>query len=311
MKSIMSKDIITLNVSETDSKKRLDIYLAEKFPNYSRSFFKRLIEEKEVKINNITIEKPSFKIKSGEIITFSFPKVTLINLPIGNEDIGAKILYEHPDFLIVYKPAGLIVHRPTQKSMQITLVDWLIHHFKDLKNVGYQDRPGIVHRLDKDTSGILIVPRNNCSHTQFAKMFKSRTIEKTYFAIVKGHTSKEGIIDFNIIRHPILKNKMMYTIDKGRQAITNYETIEYYENASLVKVQPITGRTHQIRVHFSSIGHALIGDSLYGTPSKFISRQALHAYKLSFFYNENFYSFIYDIPDDMKKLIKNLKSQDL
>lgn len=305
----MKKEKVTLTVSDKDASKRIDVVLNEKFPSYSRTFFKRLIEENEVKVNGTKIEKSSYKVKANETIEFEFPSIILPieELPSLKEDLGVKIIYEHPDFLIIYKPAGLMVHRPSLKSKTLTLVDWLIYHFKDLKNVGYEDRPGIVHRLDKDTSGILIIPRNNCAHTTFAQMFKDRKIKKIYKAIVKNHPSKEGLIEFNIIRHPFYKNRMTHTNTIGRDAITKFEVIEYFPDASFCQVQPITGRTHQIRVHFAAIDHPIIGDTLYGTPSKFIKRQALHAYKISFTYDNIFYSFSYDIPDDMKKLIEKLK----
>ncbi len=299
---------INLVVQQEDSLKRLDSYLPEQFPKYSRTYFKKLIDDKAIKINQLITPKASYCVRVGDVIEFTFPAAQLVGLPLPEEDMGVKIVYEHSDFLIVYKPAGLIVHKPTSKSTIVSLVDWLVHKFKDLKDVGYEDRPGIVHRLDRDTSGLLIIPKKNHVHAIFADMFKNRTISKTYFAIIEGHPPAEGTIDYHITRHPALKHKMTHTFGYGRNATTLYKVDKYLTNSSLVEIKLITGRTHQIRVHFSASGHPLIGDSLYGSSSKFISRQALHAYRISFTYEDKYYSFCYDIPTDMKKLLSILES---
>lgn len=294
-------------IKPEDISKRLDVFLSEQLPRYSRSYIKELIEEDNVKINNKAITKAGQKLKLNDNVSISIPKPKeLYGLPVDTEKMGIKVFYENPDFLIVYKPAGIIVHKTSAKSEEPSLVDWLIAHYKEIKKVGFENRPGIVHRLDKDTSGLLIVARNNYAHSIFSKLFKDRKIEKTYLAVVRGHTEQSGVIDFNIVRDQASKIKMKATNTHGRSALTIYKTLEYFPHASLVEVRPITGRTHQIRVHFAAIGHPLIGDAVYGESSKFIKRQALHAYIISFEYEDKFYTFIYDMPEDMKQLMVRL-----
>ena len=220
--------------------------------------------------------------------------------------MGIRILYEHTDFFIVYKPAGILVHAPTHYSEIPTLVDWLVHECKELASVGYADRPGIVHRLDKDTSGILVVPRNNCAHAYFSRLFAQRLMSKKYLALVHGNPPETGIIDYAITRHPTQKHKMTHTMGFGREATTHYQVLEYFADSALVEVHPVTGSTHQIRVHFASIGHPIMGDAVYGTHCESISRQALHAYQLSFIYQDQYYSFWHDMPLDMKNLRNSL-----
>lgn len=304
---------ISLNIDEDNASKRLDLYLYQQYPSYSRTFFKNLIQDKLLSINGKMIDKPSYITKYEDLIQFSFPKLEpLIESNIDNIrdlNLDVRVLYAHQDFLIVYKPANLTVHKPSTNSKEITLVDWLVCHFKELEKVGDLERPGIVHRLDKDTSGILIIPRNNQAHIVFSNMFKERKIEKTYIAVVKGHpvsSSDFNKIDKKIRRDIAQRNKMAADYTTGRDSVTYYKVQKYLTDASVLEVKPITGRTHQIRVHLSSINHPIIGDELYGSKSKLISRQALHAYRLSFNYKDIDYVFWYDIPSDIKTLIDQL-----
>ena len=222
--------------------------------------------------------------------------------------LGVSLVAEHDDFLIVYKPAGLLVHAPSHNNSSVTLVDWLVHSFKELTTVGTSDRPGIVHRLDKDTSGLLIIPRTPQSLTAFAELFQARAIQKTYLAVVEGHPPLSGTLDAAIGRDPFHKHKMA-AIPYGRPSLTHYKVIEYFPQCALVEAQLITGRTHQIRVHFSASGYPLLGDSVYGTAHPLIQRQALHAYQISFTYKEQNYSFCSELPDDMRALITALKEK--
>ena len=291
----------TYKVREEFEGSRLDRVLTTKKPEYSRSYYKELITEDCVTINGATISKPSCPLKTGDTITVTIPPARQMGaLPLPAEDLGVRVVYEHKDFLIVYKPAGLLVHSPNERSTEISLVDWLVHTFEDLKDVGPENRPGIVHRLDKETSGLLVVPRNNKAHLTFSKMFQDRKIE-----LVSGHTKKRGSVDEPIGRDLIRRHRMAVTL-AGRHALTHYKVVRYYEEATLLELRIITGRTHQIRVHCASLGHSILGDTSYGLRHKRIKRQALHAYNVAFMYNDHWYSFTHNIPKDMQVLEKSL-----
>lgn len=289
---------------------RIDLFLAEQFEGYSRSFFQKAIDTQCVKINNAIITKHSHILKENDVVEVLFPEVKRTPLTkIIDTELGASVLFEHPDFLIVFKPAGLVVHPPSPLHPEVSLVDWLLEHFQEIGTVGYQDRPGIVHRLDKETSGLLIIPRNSISHELFSDKFKNRKIKKTYLAIVEGHPEKTGSIDFPINRDPFVRTKMSHEAPNGRESLTHYTVLEYFKDSALVQVNPVTGRTHQIRVHFKAIGHPLIGDRTYGHASKLINRHALHATRLEFEYNAEQFDISAPIPDDLKNLIATLKKE--
>ena len=298
----------TYNVGEECHGTRLDRVLTTKQPEHSRSYYKELITQDCVTINGTIVSKPSCPLKAGDTITVTIPPARPLGaLPLPKEDLGVRLVYEHEDFLIVYKPAGLIVHAAHGKSTEVSLVDWLVHTFKELKDVGPEERPGIVHRLDKGTSGLLIIPRNNKAHTTFSKLFQDRKIEKTYLALVKGHTDKQGSVDEPVGRDPYKRHKMAVTF-AGKEALTHYKVVQYYEEATLLELRIITGRTHQIRVHCSFLGHPLLGDITYGISHKRIKRQALHAYNIAFMYDNHWYSFSCGMPEDMRILQKSLKT---
>lgn len=285
---------------------RLDRVLAEKLPDHSRTAVQNLIDRKCVSVNGIQAIKSSIVVKSGDMISVLIPAyVQRTGLTIPSQDMGVHILFEHAEFLIIYKPAGLVVHAPHPHSTEVSLVDWLLHSFKDLTHVGPADRPGIVHRLDKDTSGLLIIPRTNSAHVLFSELFQARSIEKTYFAVVKGHPKKEDTIDLPLGRHAVHRHKIS-VLPHGRESITSYEVEQYLQEAALIKVRPRTGRTHQIRVHCAAQKHAIVGDALYGTAHPSIGRHALHAYQLAFTYKGRWYSFSYSMPHDMQSLVKKL-----
>lgn len=310
--SIVPDSKFTFIIEQEQEGIRLDQYLAQQFAHYSRSFFGVLIEEQGITVNNVIAKKNGVKLKSGDIVIVSFPPARIAKEYSQKEldALGVEVVFEHKDFLVIYKPAGVLVHPPSEKSESISLVDWILNKFKTIKEVGYTDRPGIVHRLDKDTSGIMIIVRNNAAHATISNMFKERKMHKTYLAIVKGHPEKTGSIDFSIGRH-IKHRKKMAHVPTGRTALTHYKVLEYFEDCSLVEVTLITGRTHQIRVHFATSGHPLIGDILYGRPSKQIKRQALHAHKLSFTYKDKEFSFQKEVPKDFENILKMLKKNSL
>lgn len=287
---------------------RLDHFVSQQFPAYSRTFFKTLIEKGQVLVNDKIPHKAGYSLKKGDAVSVTFPQ----HRPAKDYDqaeldaLGIEIIFEHDDFLILYKPAGVLVHPPSEKSDVLCLTDWIVGAFKNVKHVGYTNRPGIVHRLDKDTSGLMIVALTNESHSILSDLFRNRTISKTYLAVVKGHPEKEGIIDFPIGRHHTLRNRMAH-VPHGRESKSLYRVLEYFEDCALVEVKPVTGRTHQIRVHFTTQGHPLIGDAVYGSPSKHIKRQALHAQKLAFEYKNKSYEFEKEAPQDFATLLKRLQ----
>jgi len=304
-------------VKESEEGQRLDLYLSNQFPSYSRSYFGGLIGHNRVKLNEKTVCKKGTPLRPNDKILVTFPKLKKDPAIIkeGVEKLNIQLVHENPHFLILNKPHNLLVHAPHPQSTAITMVDWLIAKFEEIKHVGYGDKPGIVHRLDKNTTGLLIVTRNNCSHAYFSYLFKERKIKKRYLAIVKGHPEKEGEINLDLARHPTIRNKMTHVTSGNipqirgriRQSKTIYKVREYFDNCSLVEVYPVTGRTHQIRVHFSAIGHPLIGDPVYGEKSKIIDRQALHANKLEFVFEDETYQFEQNIPDDFQDALCHLQ----
>lgn len=305
-----------INVPSDQEPIRIDSFLATQFSSYSRTFFARLIDKNLIALNGITLTKQSIVVRPHDVITITSPIRTTLEQPkLSAKDLGISILFEHEHFLIINKPANLIMHKPSSFSESITVADWLVATFDTLPNVGSVERPGIVHRLDKDTSGLLVIAKTNYAHMVFGAMFKDRSIEKKYLAIVQGHPEKSGIINLAIGRHPITRNKMSsfpeHTVTRNathngngiRAAQSHYRVLRYFDNYSLLEVKPLTGRTHQIRVHCAAIGYPILGDALYGKKSLLIGRQALHAYSISFRFDDKDYSFTQEPPADFNQLI--------
>ena len=260
---------------------RLDRYLAAQLPDHSRSEVQRWIKEGLARVNALPA-KASQSLEPGDVVTLTIPEPPPTELQ--PEAIPLTILYEDADVIAIDKPAGMVVH-PAAGHASGTLVNALLYHFPDIEGVGEGGRPGIVHRLDKDTSGIILVAKNPRAHRYLQAQFKARTVEKTYLALVHGHVSpKEGLIDAPIGRHPRHRQRMAVTpADKGREAQTEYKVLAFYGPATLVEAHPLTGRTHQIRVHFASIGHPVVGDPLYGRKDAYgLGRHFLHAHRLRF-----------------------------
>lgn len=310
----MSKDNKDLKIAKTvkiscddencPSQVRLDSFLIEHISDYSRTYFQKLVKQGLITVNGSVVNK-SFLVKSGDSIDISFPEPPTFD--VEPAEVKFDILAKYDDFLIINKPAGLTVHHSKEQVIEPTLVHGLLYKFKEFCEFDNSERPGIVHRLDKQTSGLLVVARNQKALIHLSKLFKDRQVEKQYLAVVKGHPDPSGTIDLPIGRHPVERNKMSHVSYVGKRAVTHYKVEQYYDECALVSVRIETGRTHQIRVHFAANGHRLLGDSMYGIKSKLISRQALHSWKLGFSYEGEKFSFTCPVPEDFRKLLFSLK----
>ncbi len=299
------RDAYKVIVGENYHQQRIDQFLYEALPAYSRSYFQKLVAAGSVTCNNLTVTKPSYKVKAGDTIICTIERVDFTRSAAAVdrsllEGVDVQLIAQEQDFLIINKPAGLVVHKPSHASRQVTLVDWLLAMYPTLETIGDTERPGIVHRLDMQTSGLMIIPRTPTAHAIFTQMFKDRLIKKTYLALVEGHTPLTALIDYRIMRHPTERTKMAHSRSQGRLATTEFYAIEYLKDVTLIKALPKTGRTHQIRVHCAAWGFPIIGDAVYGSKSKLIARHALHAAELEFEYQGKQYHFAAPVPDDMK-----------
>ncbi|MFN3505172.1 MAG: RluA family pseudouridine synthase [Caldimicrobium sp.] len=276
-----NKIIYTLEVEDKYLGMRLDQYLKEKLPQYSRAYIQKLIEDGLVEVEDKKA-KASQKIKLGQRIKVIIPPQKPLELK--PKLVPFEIIYEDDDLAVIYKPAGIVVH-PAPGHVDDTLVHGLLLKLKNLSGIGGKLRPGIVHRLDKDTSGLMLVAKNDFSHQALVNAFKNREIKKFYLALLYEKISPpRGAIEKPIGRHPKLRKKMAI-IQGGKVAITEYEVLKYFKKASFVLAKPLTGRTHQLRVHFASLGHPILGDPLYGGLKPNLpkpKRLMLHAWELSF-----------------------------
>lgn len=277
----MKREIFEVNVEQEGE--RLDKYLSLIYPEISRSFFQKLIKDDAVLINDKP-EKASFRVSSEDIVSVTFPDA--IETSIEPENIPLDILYEDDDLLIVNKPKGMVVH-PSAGHYSGTLVNAIMYHCRDsLSGINGEIRPGIVHRIDMDTTGSLIVCKNDNSHINVAEQIKVHSVNRIYEGIVFGNVKEdEGTINAPIGRHPVERKKMAINEKNGKEAITHYKVLKRFGNHTYMQFKLETGRTHQIRVHMSSIGHPLIGDSMYAsgkTAFKNLQGQTLHAKTIGF-----------------------------
>jgi len=289
---------------------RLDVFLAKQITDHSRSFVQKLVLDGHVNVNQ-KIQKSNYKLCNGDHIEVVVPEPQAISIQA--EDLPLDILYEDQHIIVINKARGMIVH-PASGIYSGTLVNALLAHCQDLSGINGEIRPGIVHRLDKDTSGVMIAAKDDLSHTSLAEQIKSKTAHRQYLAIVKGNIKEEsGIIHGDIGRDPKDRKKMAIVAENGKPASTQFKVLERYGDYTLVECTLMTGRTHQIRVHMTHIGHPLIGDPKYGTtksPFK-INGQALHSENLSLIHpitKEKLF-FSAPIPDDMAKILIKLRTR--
>ena len=299
---------LNFNINSEEEGQRIDKYLSTMIEGKSRSFVQGLIDEKKVKANNKVI-KSNYKLKKGDFIEVEVPEPVELN--VSAEEMNLDILYEDEDVLVVNKEKGIVVH-PAPGNYTGTLVNGILHHCSDLSGINGVIRPGIVHRIDKDTSGILVIAKNDEAHNDLAAQFKEHSIKREYYALVEGKFSKVGgTVDKPISRDKKERIKMAINSD-GKRAVTHYEVLEQYDKGvSLVKCTLETGRTHQIRVHMASIGHPLVGDLVYGYKrQKFnIEGQALHAKTLGFIHprTKEYMEFTSELPNYFKELLEKLR----
>jgi 23S rRNA pseudouridine1911/1915/1917 synthase len=303
---------IELVVSANETKLRLDQFLAKRLPEFSRSRLQRLIRDGFVRLNNLTV-RPRQIVRNGDKIELTEPPLEKIEtLP---EPIPLDILFEDNDLIVINKPAGLVVH-PGAGHREHTLVNAMLDHCTTLSGIGGKERPGIVHRLDKETSGCLVVAKNDAAHWELSKQFAARTVEKIYLALVAGKLRKPiGIIEGKIGRHPVHRQRMSATTLRGRAAKTEYRVVQSSDRASLIECRLHSGRTHQIRVHLHHLGHPVLGDKVYAPRlARDFARQMLHAWKLGFSHprTAKWKNFEATLPDDFVAAIKlTIESQQI
>ena len=301
-------DKLVLNVTEEWKDTRIDVFVS-KNTDFSRNSVQILIEEDKISVNDKPVTK-SYKMKTGDVLAIVIEEAK--DVGIEAEDIPLDIYYEDSDLLVVNKPKGMVVH-PANGNENGTLVNALMFHCKDsLSGINGEIRPGIVHRIDKDTSGLLVIAKNDIAHEHLAKQFKDHTINRIYYAIVYGNVKEDcGDIEAPIGRHKTDRKKFCITQTNSKYAFTHYDVIEKLKGYTLIKCKLKTGRTHQIRVHMQSIGHPLAGDPVYG-PKNCITElkgQALHAGVLGFIHptSGEYIEFSSEWPAEFEKFYNKVK----
>jgi len=293
---------------EQDGSQRLDKFLVSQLPEYSRSRLQSFIKTGCVDVDGITITKSGHKVEREDEIEVRIPPpqpTTLIP-----EEIPLEIVFENDDLIAVNKPAGMVVH-PSAGHQSGTLVHAALAHAGDIEGVGGIQRPGIVHRLDKDTSGIIVLAKNDAAHQWLQEEFRSRRVEKTYLALVDGAPpTVRGRVEAAIGRDPVDRKRMaVVPPGKGRSAVSEYSTLSKYDHHTLLEVHPVTGRTHQIRLHMAFLGCPIVSDRIYGRrqPSLDLGRQFLHAARLKIRLpgESDFVEFEAPLPDDLSNILES------
>ena len=297
--------------SAEEKGQRLDVFVVEKCPELSRSHVQKLIEQGHVLVDGAQ-RKANFKLRGGEAVQVAQPEAEPITA--APEDIPLDILFEDKDIIVVNKARGMVVH-PASGVYSGTLVNALLYHCQDLSGINGEIRPGIVHRLDKDTSGVMVCAKNDTAHLDLAEQIRTKAAHRTYWAIVHGNIKEEaGIIKGDIGRHPTDRKKMAIVRENGKPAVTHFKVLERFGEYTLVECKLETGRTHQIRVHMNSIGHPLVNDPKYG-PKKSspfaIQGQALHSLQLTLTHpvTREEMTFTAPLPADMEKILTGLRNK--
>lgn len=301
----------TIIFSADKAGERLDVFLTRKWPDFSRSHIQKLIAKGEV-VTVGKVRKANYKLTLGDEVKITLPEA--VPVAIEAENILLDILYEDDDIIVVNKARGMVVH-PAAGVNSGTLVNALLYHCDDLSGINGEIRPGIVHRLDKDTSGVMVCAKNDKAHVNLAEQIRTKAAHRIYLAIVNGNIKEEtGIIKGDIGRHPIERKKMAIVKENGKPAVTHFKVLERFGDFTLVECKLETGRTHQIRVHMASIGHPLVNDPKYG-PKKAspfaIKGQALHSHELTLTHptSGEEMNFTAPLPDDMEKILLFLRDK--
>ena len=300
---------LIFNVDNLDENEqiRADKWICEQNRDITRSMLQKLIKDGQVTVNGKAIVK-SYSVKNGDVIKVIVPEHT--ELDVKPENLPIEIVYQDDDLLVVNKPKGMVVH-PAAGNYDGTLVNALLYHCRgQLSSINGVIRPGIVHRIDKNTSGLLIVAKTDKAHLGLAEQIKAHTFTREYQAVVCGRLKEpHGIIEAPIGRHPVDRKKMCVTDKNSKPAKTEYTVLEEFNGYTLVKLKLFTGRTHQIRVHMAYIGHPVFGDDVYGKPSKLCEGQCLHAKKIGFIHpiNGQYYEFDSELPDYFTGVLNKLR----
>ena len=300
-------ETVVLTASAEDAGSRIDKYISDNIAELTRSAVQGLIEKGLVLVNGREVSK-NCKLKAGDEVTAEIPEPEPMDAAA--EDIPLDIVYEDDDLLVVNKPKGMVVH-PAHGNYTGTLVNALLHHCGDsLSGINGVIRPGIVHRIDKNTSGLLIVAKNDASHLKLAEQIKAHSFTREYEAVACGYFKEtEGTVDAPIGRHKTDRKKMCVTPENSRNAVTHYSVIKQYGGYAHVRLRLETGRTHQIRVHLSYIGHPVLGDDVYGKPYKGIEGQCLHARKIGFIHPSTgeYMEFQSELPEYFTAVLRKLE----
>ncbi|SDC48253.1 MULTISPECIES: RluA family pseudouridine synthase [unclassified Candidatus Frackibacter] len=296
-------------INDDDVQQRLDKFLAGEVEDISRTYVQELIDQEEVTVNG-SGTKSSYRLQLGDEVELNIPEPEKTELE--PEEIPLNIIYEDEDIVVINKQADLVVH-PAPGHESGTLVNALLYHCNNLSGISGEVRPGIVHRLDKDTTGVMVVAKNNQAHLNLSQQFKDRETEKRYLTLVEGNIKhNKGKIDAAIGRDPKDRKKMAVTSSNSKKAVTRFEILERFGDYTWVEVKLETGRTHQIRVHMSYLGNPIVGDETYGYRNSNLGakRQLLHAYRLGFEHptKNEWMEFEAELPQDMQGILESLRN---